>query len=69
METPAISLFLTLPGPLSALNAWEMMLPAAQRISELLNGVVLDESRDSLGREGNQRMRDELRNYDRKHEH
>ncbi|MEO5566312.1 MAG: cell division protein ZipA, partial [Luteimonas sp.] len=31
LETPAIAFFLTLPAPVAALDAWEMMLPTAQR--------------------------------------
>ncbi len=68
METPAIAFFLTLPAPLPALDAWEMMLPTAQRMAELLGGLVLDESRNALGRQRIQHLRDELRAYDREHE-
>jgi cell division protein ZipA len=68
LETPAIAFFLTLPAPLSALDAWDTMLPAAQRMSELLDGVVLDEERNALGRQRIQHIRDELRNYDRQHQ-
>ena len=38
-------------GPVAALDAWETMLPTAQRMAELLDGVVLDESRNALGRQ------------------
>jgi cell division protein ZipA len=68
METPAIAFFLTLPAPVPALDAWETMLPTAKRISELLDGVVLDESRNALGRQRIAHLRDELRAYDRQHE-
>jgi cell division protein ZipA len=68
LETPAIAFFLTLPAPLPALDGWEMMLPTAQRMAELLDGVVLDESRNALGRQRIQHLRDELRAYDRQHE-
>jgi cell division protein ZipA len=68
LETPAIAFFLTLPAPLSALDAWDTMLPAAQRVAELLDGVVLDEERNALGRQRIQHIRDELRNYDRQHQ-
>jgi cell division protein ZipA len=44
------------------------MLPTAKRISELLDGVVLDESRNALGRQRIAHLRDELRAYDRQHE-
>lgn len=68
LETPAIAFFLTLPAPVSALDAWEMMQPTAERMAELLDGVVLDEQRNALGRQRVQHLRDELRVYDREHE-
>jgi cell division protein ZipA len=68
METPAIAFFLTLPAPVPALDAWETMLPTAQRMSELLDGVLLDESRNALGRQRIAHLREELRAYDRQQE-
>jgi cell division protein ZipA len=68
LETPAIAFFLTLPAPIAALDAWETMLPTAERMSELLHGVLLDESRNALGRQRIAHLRDELRAYDRQHE-
>ncbi len=68
METPAIAFFLTLPAPTPALDAWETMLPTAQRMAELLDGVVLDESRNALGRQRIAHIRDELRAWDRQRE-
>lgn len=68
LETPAIAFFLTLPAPVSALDAWETMLPTAQRMAELLDGVLLDESRNALGRQRIQHLRDELRAWDRQNE-
>ncbi len=68
METPAIAFFLTLPAPLSALEAWEKMLPTVQRMGELLDGVVLDDSRNALGRQRIAHIRDDLRAYDRQHQ-
>jgi len=68
LETPAIAFFLTLPAPTPALDAWEKMLPTVQRMAELLDGVVLDEGRNALGRQRISHIRDELRVYDRQHE-
>ena len=68
LETPAIAFFLTLPAPVPALDAWEMMQPAAERMAELLDGVVLDESRNPLGRQRVQHLREEMRAYDRQRE-
>ena len=68
LETPAIAFFLTLPAPVPALDAWDMMQPTAQRMAELLDGVVLDEERNALGRQRIQHIREELRAYDRQNE-
>jgi cell division protein ZipA len=68
LRTPAIAFFLTLPAPLPALDAWETMLPTAQRMAELLDGVVLDGERNALGRQRIAHLRDELRAYDRQRE-
>lgn len=66
--TPGVSLFMTLPGPLPALDAWEMLLPTAQRLAELLDAQVLDEGRNALGRQRIAHIRDELRAWDRQQE-
>src|SRR6185312_10711588 len=68
LTTPGISFFITLPGPLAALDAWEAMLPAAQRIAELLGGDLLDEDHNALGRQRVAGLREELRAWDRQHE-
>jgi cell division protein ZipA len=68
LNTPGVSFFMTLPGPLPALDAWDAMLPTAHRLAELLDGSVLDEERNALGRQGVAHIRDELRAYDRKQE-
>ena len=68
LETPAIAFFLTLPAPVAALDAWEAMLPTAERMAELLDGLLLDEQRNNLGRQRIGHIRDELRAYDRERE-
>ncbi len=68
LETPAIAFFLTLPAPVPALDAWEMLQPAAERMAELLDGVLLDEQRNALGRQRVQHLREEMRAYDRERE-
>lgn len=68
LRTPGVSFFMTLPGPLTALDGWEAMLPTAQRLAELLDGHVLDEERNTLGRQRIAHLRDELRTWDRKQE-
>lgn len=68
LATPGVTFFITLPGPLPALDAWEAMLPAAQRIAELLGGTLLDEEHNALGRQRVAGLREELRAWDRQHE-
>jgi cell division protein ZipA len=68
VATPGLTFFITLPGPLAALDAWEAMLPVAQRIAELLGGELLDEDRNALGRQRVAGLREELRAWDRQHE-
>lgn len=68
LSTPGVTFFATLPGPVSALDAWDAMLPAAQRITGLLGGVLLDEDHNALGRQRIAGLREELRAWDRRHE-
>ncbi|HEX6832039.1 MAG TPA: cell division protein ZipA [Rudaea sp.] len=68
MQITGVSFFMTLPGPLPALDAWDAMLPTAQRLAELLDASVLDEERNALGRQRIAHIREELRAYDRKQE-
>lgn len=68
LRTPGVSFFMTLPAPLPALHAWDAMLPTAQRLAELLDGQVLDEERNALGRQRIAHIRDQLRGWDRNHE-
>jgi cell division protein ZipA len=68
LQTPGVNFFITLPGPISALDAWDTLLPTAQRMAELLDAVLLDEERNALGRQRIANIRDELRVYDRSRE-
>lgn len=65
LRTPGLTLFMALPGPMRALDAWDSMFPIANRLGELLGAQVLDEHRNALGRQRIQHLRDELRAYDR----
>jgi cell division protein ZipA len=68
LQTPGVNFFIALPGPASALDAWDTLLPTAQRMAELLDAVLLDEERNALGRQRIANIRDELRVYDRARE-
>ncbi len=65
LSTPGLTFFMTLPGPMRALDAWDTLLPTAQRMAELLGAQVLDEEHNALGRQRIQHIRDDLRGYDR----
>lgn len=68
LETPGLSFFMTLPGPLAALDAWNSMLPVAQRVAQLLDAELLDESRNPLVEQTVAYLRNEMRQYDREQE-
>ncbi len=68
LRTPGVSFFMTLPGPMRALDAWDTMLPAAQRLAELLDAQLLDDEKNTLGRQTIQHLRDDLRAFDRQQE-
>jgi cell division protein ZipA len=68
LRTPGLTFFTTLPGPVCALDAWDAMLPAAQRFAELLDAQVLDAEHNALGRQTIQHLRDDLRAFDRAQE-
>lgn len=64
-STPGVALFMRLPGPLSALDAWDALLATARRLSELLEAEMLDENHSTLNRQRIQQIREEMREYDR----
>ena len=41
-ETGGVVFFMTLPGPMQALDAWDAMLAAARRTSEILRSRTLE---------------------------
>ncbi len=64
-ETPMLTLFFGLPGQYGALDAWDAMLPTANRLSELLGMAVLDGQQMPLTRERISEIREDLRQFDR----
>lgn len=65
-ETSGVALFLALPGPMQALDAWDAMLAAARRMSEILHAELLDEDRSPFTRQREAQIREEMRDYDRR---
>jgi cell division protein ZipA len=66
-ETTGIVLFMTLPGPLPALDAWDAMLATGRRMAEVLQAELLDEEHSPFTRQTEAQVREEMREYDRTH--
>jgi cell division protein ZipA len=64
-ETSGVALFMALPGPLNALDAWDSMLATARRMSEILNSDLLDGERVPFTRQREAQVREEMREYER----
>ena len=67
-ETPGVTLFLTLPGPMPALDAWDAMLATARNLGERLHADILDDAHSTLTRQRSAQIREDMRQFDRKHE-
>jgi cell division protein ZipA len=65
-ETAGVVLFMTLPGLTQALDAWDAMLAAARRMSEILHAELLDGERSAFTRQREAQIREEMREYDRR---
>jgi cell division protein ZipA len=65
LQTKGVTLFMTLPGPLGALDAWDAMLATSRRLAELLHADLLDVSREVFTRQCEGRVREELRAFER----
>ncbi len=68
LQTPGLCLFMTLPNPLPALDAWDAMLATGRRLADLLDADLQDESHSTLIRQRIAQLRDEMRDYDRRQE-
>lgn len=64
-ETTGIVLFMTLPGPQNALDAWDSMLATARRMGEILQADLLDEERNAFTRQKEAQIREEMREFER----
>ena len=64
-ETNGVAMFMALPGPILALDAWDKMLATARRVAEIINADIHDANREPFTRQAEARIREELRSYDR----
>lgn len=66
LETPGITLFMVLPGPLNGSAAFRDMLETANQLAEKLGGEVLDDQRALLTWQTAQYLMDEIAEDQRK---
>ncbi len=62
-QIPGISLFLVLPGPIDAVEAFDLMMAAARALAQSLDGELLDESGSTLSIQRERYMREEIIAY------
>ena len=65
IEIKGVTMFMTLPGPKNALDAWDSMLATSRRLAELLHADLLDDTRSVFTRERSLQIKEELREYER----
>ena len=66
LTTPGVSLFLQLPGPANASDAFDDMLQTASRMSEVLEARLCDKSRQPLTESVVEQYRDTAASFDGK---
>jgi cell division protein ZipA len=66
MEIKGVTMFMTLPGPRNALDAWDSMLATSRRLAELLHADLLDDSHSVFTRQRSMLIKEELREYERR---
>ena len=65
IEIKGVTMFMMLPGPKNALDAWDSMLATSRNLAELLHADLLDDTQSVFTRQRSQQIREELREYDR----
>jgi cell division protein ZipA len=65
MEIKGVTMFMTLPGPRDALDAWDSMLATSRRLAELLHADLLDDTHSVFTRQRSMQIKEELREYQR----
>ncbi len=68
MEIRGVTMFMTLPGPRNALDAWDSMLATSRRLAELLHADLLDDKHEVFTRQRSLQIKEELREYERQKE-
>lgn len=65
IEIRGVTMFMTLPGPKNALDAWDSMLATSRRLAELLHADLLDDQRQIFSRQRSLQIKEELREFER----
>jgi len=65
IEIKGVTMFMTLPGPKNALDAWDSMLVTSRRLAELIHADLLDDTHSVFTRERSMQIKEELREYER----
>ncbi len=65
LTTPGLLAFMSLPGPVDAMKALEMLLLAVDQVARKLGGVICDEHRHKLTNRGLSKLRDKVAELDR----
>ena len=59
-EIPGISIFMIIPGPIDAAEAFDLMMQAARALTQAVDAELLDESGSSLSIQRERYMREEI---------
>ena len=65
MEIRGVTMFMTLPGPRNALDAWDSMLATSRRLAELLHADLMDDQHEVFTRQRSLQIKEDLREYER----
>ena len=65
-EFPGLALFMALPGPMEAEPAFDLMLDTGQRLAEILDAELRDETRSSLTPQSIAHLRERLGDFRRR---
>ncbi len=68
-ETPGIAMFMRLPVSLEPSVAFELLFREAQELADEIGGQVRDSNRNTMTRQTEQHMRDEIQEYGFRHKH
>jgi len=66
-EIPGISIFMIIPGPVDAAEAFDLMMQAARALTQTMDAELLDESGSTLSIQRERYMREEIIQFQHSH--